>query len=190
MKKIISLFVLLFPLYSLAQIEFNGIRVGESLEITKKKLQDKGFTLKKAKGNHIEWEGSILGKTAEIFSVSTPISKFVWKIIVVPETHTNWSSTKSAVEKYLKILSDKYGEPKNEYYLFKEPYSEGDGNEMMALNLDKILCTYIWELPEGSIMLDLKSFKYGESQIWISYEDDVTSGLRNEESAKLEQSTF
>jgi hypothetical protein len=191
MKNIFIIFsFLILPLLSNAQVEFNGIRVGESLEITKKNLVEKGFTQKLTQGNLISWEGQINARPCKIYTVSTPKSKLVWKLLVIPETHTSWSSTKAAVNKYVEILSKKYGAPSNQYFYFKTPYEEGDGHEMLALKTDNLVCMYSWDIPGGSILLDISSVVYQEAQIHISYEDAEVTKINLEEKSKIDQNTF
>ncbi len=190
MKKIFSLLLLFFPLLGFGQVEFNGIRVGETFEITSKKLQEKGFVKKLDQGNVVGWEGVFSGKTGKVYTVTTPNSGFVWKLVVIPETHTSWSSAKLAVQKYVQILSQKYGEVKDGFYYFKSPYEEGDGHEMLALKSDKWVCFYTWEISGATIALELTSHKYGEAQIQISYEDGETTKINREEKSKIDQNTF
>lgn len=190
MKKIFSILLLFFPLLTFGQVEFNGIRVGETFEITSKNLQEKGFVKKSSTGNLVIWEGVFSGKTGKVYTVSTPNSHLVWKLVVVPETHYSWSSVKWALDKYIQILSQKYGPAKDQFYYFKSPYEEGDGHEMLALKTDKLVCLYGWDITGGTILLEIKSYKYGEAQIQISYEDGEATKINREEKSKIDQDTF
>ena len=191
MKKFL-LFSLLFliPFLSYSQVEFNGMRVGESLEITKKNFIEKGFTQKSSSSNLIIWEGTISGKKGQVYTVSSPKSKLVWKFVVIPETHTNWSSVKGAMDKFIGLFTKKYGEPTNQYFWFREPYKEGDGDEMMAIKLDKLVYLYAWDIPGGSIMLEVNSVVYGEARIKISYEDEEVANMAKEEKSQIDSNTF
>lgn len=64
-------------------------------------------------------------------------------------------------------FSIKYGSPTSHYEFFKDPYYDGDGYELQALELDK--CTYftIWKLDYGNISIQMSS----NASLWISYED-------------------
>jgi hypothetical protein len=191
MKKFLLIPLLfLIPFLSHSQVEFNGMRVGESLEITKKNFIAKGFVQKSSKGNVITWEGTFGGKTGRIYTVSTPKSKLVWKFLVVAETHTDWYDTKASLNKYIEIFTKKYGAHSDQYFYFRNPYEEGDGHEMLALNLDKVVCLYNWNIPGGSILLEITSVKYGEAEIRISYEDEEVTKINTEEKSQIDNNTF
>ena len=191
MKKFLLLSLLfLIPFLSHSQVEFNGMRVGESLEITKKNFIEKGFTQKSSSGNLITWEGTISGRKSKVYTVASPKSKLVWKFLVIPETHNDWYSTKAAFNKYVDIFTKKYGQPSNQYFWFRDPYKEGDGHEMLAIKLDKLVCFYSWEIPGGSILLEIDSADYGEARITISYEDEEVTKIAKDEKSEIDNNTF
>ena len=190
MKKFLFSFLFLIPFLSYSQVEFNGMRVGESLDITKKNLVGKGYVQKSSQGTVTIWEGTIGGKSGKLYTVCTPKSKLVWKFLVIPETHTDWYDTKAALNKYIEIFTKKYGTPSDQYFYFRKPYEEGDGHEMLALNVDKVVCLYNWNIPGGSILLEVTSVKYGEAEIRISYEDEEVTKINKEEKAQIDNNTF
>jgi hypothetical protein len=125
-----------------------------------------------------------------VITVATPKSKLVWKFLVIPETHTDWYSTKAAFDKYVDIFTKKYGQPSDQYFFFRTPYKEGDGQEMLALKRDKLVCLHSWEIPGGSITLLIDSIEYGEARITIHYEDMEVSKIATEEKSQMDNDTF
>jgi hypothetical protein len=61
---------------------------------------------------------------------------------------------------------------------------------MLALNLDKVVCLYNWNIPGGSILLEITSVKYGEAEIRISYEDEEVTKINTEEKSQIDNNTF
>jgi hypothetical protein len=49
---------------------------------------------------------------------------------------------------------------------------------------------YSWDIPGGSILLDISSVVYQEAQIHISYEDAEVTKINLEEKSKIDQNTF
>ena len=87
MKKFLFSFLFLIPFLSYSQVEFNGMKVGESLDITKKNLVSKGYVQKSSQGTVTIWEGTIGGKSGKLYTVCTPKSKLVWKFLLF-QKHT------------------------------------------------------------------------------------------------------
>ena len=153
MKKfLLAPLLFLIPFLSHSQVEFYGMRVGESLEITKKNFIAKGFVQKSSQGNVITWEGTFGGKTGKIYTVSTPKSKLVWKFLVVAETHTDWYDTKLALNKYIEIFTKKYGAHSDQYFYFRKPYYEGDGYEHNAISLGYAEISSIYTFQDGNVV--------------------------------------
>lgn len=90
----------------------------------------------------------------------------------------------------LTFFTKKYGQPSNQYFWFREPYKEGDGHEMLALKLDKLVCLYSWEIPGGSILLEIDSVVYEEARITISYEDEEVTKIARDEKSDIDNNTF
>lgn len=53
------------------------------------------------------------------------------------------------------MLSTKYGKTEKSVELFEEPYYEGDGYELQALRLGKLLYTSMFDAKNGDITLQL-----------------------------------
>ena len=61
---------------------------------------------------------------------------------------------------------------------------------MMAIKLDKLVYLYAWDIPGGSIMLEVNSVVYGEARIKISYEDEEVANMAKEEKSQIDSNTF
>ena len=61
---------------------------------------------------------------------------------------------------------------------------------MLALKLDKLVCLYSWEIPGGSILLEIDSVDYGEARITISYEDEEVTKIAKDEKSQMDNNTF
>lgn len=168
--------------------EFLGIKVEGNREQVISLFKSKGFVLSSGNDmskNVVRMEGNAAGKKIELGIVSTPISKTVWKFAIYLPEQSTWSSLKSDYEEYLKILTDKYGEPKSKYNFFSSPYKEGDGYEMTAVSVEK--CGYAAFWPDNkNISLKISKWK----QVCINYENTVNSALDDKEKATINSNTF
>jgi len=51
---------------------------------------------------------------------------------------------------FKQLLSQKYGNPSNDFYYFQSPYYDGDGYELQAIGLGKGTAITYWERPVGN----------------------------------------
>ena len=181
MKK--SIFIILCCLFSCAlyaqekHLEFKGTPLNGSLTSFVQKMKLKGYKTILTQDNAVVMEGEFIGKNANIFILSTPKTKIVWKVGVNLEKEISWSSLKSEYRKIKESYIKKYGKPLHSFERFDEPYYEGDGYELQALKLEK--CTYIsyFETPEGMISVGMDS----SGSIAIMYEDGINVKIASKE---------
>jgi hypothetical protein len=183
MKKNIVIITLLFISIAVFgqnvnHIKFRDIAVDGELSQFVSKLKNIGYSLESTtKDNASILKGTFLGKKGDLFVISSPKTKTVWKVAFYFREDDSWKSLKYDYESLKEQLTKKYGEPES-FEFFSNPYYEGDGYETQALKKDK--CTFVsyYITKIGSIKLEISSF----CQILISYEDKINS----ENSAKEE----
>ncbi len=186
MKNYFLLFLLSLTSYlSLAQ-EFLGIKVDGKKDAAINAFKSKGFRVDSdINKDVVTMIGNAGGKNFEINIVCSPKSKTVWKFSVYLPAQISWESLRSDYYEYLKILTDKYGEPKSKFSFFSSPYEEGDGYEMIGVGVEK--CTYsaYWS---DQIGISIKITKY--KQVNIRYENAVNSAIDDKEKAELNKTIF
>jgi len=188
MKKLLAITLLLMAVTLNAQ-EFLGIKVDGKRDAVINAFKLKGFKVNPDydvnKDLVIRMNGEAGGKRLEVAIVCTPKSKTVWKFSVYLSKQSSWYSLKNDYEEYLKLLSDKYGEPKSKYAFFSSPYEEGDGYEMTAVAVEKCIYAAYWS---NQIGISIKISKY--NQVNIGYENAVNSALDDKETAELDKTIF
>lgn len=171
MKKISTILTILFlfVISVSAQTEhmkFMGIPITGTPVQMGAKLRAKGFVFKEKLDEDIrEYTGKFAGSNVTIDVVSR--NNLVWKILVAYPEVSSFSRLRNDYNDMVTQFSIKYGSPSKHYEFFKDPYYDGDGYELQALELDK--CTYftIWKLDYGNIAIQMSS----NASLWISYED-------------------
>lgn len=144
MKKVfLILIAIIIAIAANAQshLQFMGIDIDGNCSSFVQKLSAKGFTLKE----NIETGGAIMhgtftGKNVEVYILVTPISKQVMSVSVYYPKDNSWSSIKYDYFKLKNSFKQKYPLEK-EFEFFSNPYYEGDGYEMQAVQNDK--CHYV-----------------------------------------------
>ena len=167
MKKIILL-LLLFPTIVFAQhLKFMGIPIDGDINNFGKQLQAKGFKIDKADDRHMFFIGKFARKDAYVGVLSSTKSNKVCRVIVLFQKEKTWSSLKSEYNNLKEQYSVKY-ELEEESHSFVDPYYEGDGYEMSAVEAEK--CDYwaFFKAEYGTILLEISSNCY----ISVAYEDN------------------
>ena len=190
MRKLVIILVLIFlKIFSFGQITFNNIPLGGPYYNFKLELQKKGFTYhsnnEKEAGNIFSYSGKFIDQDVDIQVMVTPITKMVWKVNIELHASNSWTDIKSEFLDLYKKMTQKYGRAANATTFFLKPYSEGDGNELLAVYQDK--CTYVsnWNTENGFIGLKIISHGEGTALINISYEDKNASAINSAEKDKI-----
>ena len=185
MKKVLLVLAVLGSYVSYAQ-EFMGVKVGGKKIDVINQFKSKGFTVTKDDNSNVSaLKGTVAGKVYEVVVVSTPITRTVWKISTFLPEASDWYSLKRSYEDYLKVLSDKYGQPESHYNFFSSPYDEGDGYEMTGVAVGKCNYAAYWSDKTG-ISIDITKWK----QVRISYENEVNSALDEKEKSSMNTKIF
>lgn len=181
---ILSITLLVLPLLGMTQnhLTFLGVEIDGSMTSFVEKMKEKGFTFDSESDRITTMKGLFTNKSVDLYIVSTPTTKKVYRVAVVYPEKTSWSSIKSEYNDLKNAYKKKYTLDKD-YNFFLTPYYEGDGYEMQAVRLDK--CKYIsfFKTERGDIMIEISKFEC----IKIVYEDDLNSQLDTQESQKAVQ---
>jgi hypothetical protein len=131
--------------------------------------------------------GKVGNTEIELFLLTTPKSKKLYKATVYLPTKETWYAIKQNYLDYLEVLTTKYGTPHQSYDFFSKPYFEGDGYEMSALKLEK--CTYsaFWlNIDNTSIVIQISKY----NQVMISYQNDANQKIAASERDALNNVSF
>ena len=162
-------------------MSFKGVSMGRDLTSFVAELTAKGYNKELLQDNGAVLSGGFAGKDdCTIVVLCTSHSKLVWKVMVRFPKRTSWSSLKSEYNSFKESYTEKYGSPKS-YEFFTNPYYEGDGYELQALELEK--CTYasFFSTPQGHICLEISKKK----DVVVSYEDEINTNIKSVEKNKV-----
>jgi hypothetical protein len=162
--------------------EFDGIKIDGEKDKFIKTMAAKGYVMREDRSPVITFSGNDLNPSLTIAALYTPKAKIICRLFVMSPVMNNWSSLKDEYEKYLVILQNKYGKPSTSFDFFKNPYKEGDGNEITAV-VDKG-CVYkaFWVSTYG-LSVEIMPSK----QIWITYENTTNVTEYQKELKEAEQ---
>jgi hypothetical protein len=184
MKKIsIFALALTLSLTTIAQ-DFMGISVDGSKSIIRSKFLAKQFTEKKISSpSALLFNGHVSGTPIEVYVFFSPKSNIAWKFVVYLPKQSDWYALKNEYNKYLDLLTEKYGKPSSLYSTFLSPYYEGDGYEISAVGIDKCLFSAFWN---ASYSLEISKYK----QVKITYENTKNSEISAKETNQIDNANF
>lgn len=189
MKKLLFI---LFAIVSMAASSLNaqslnGVPISGDLPTAIQNFKNKGFIVKKTFDEGAILKGQMGTNQVELYVFKTPISKKFYKAVVYFEEEVSWSSLKRTYNKFVNILTDKYGSPTGNLESFKDPYYEGDGYETSALTLEKVnWYTYWSNQPNLYLLVEISKYK----QVKIVYENSELTDLSTNEYKKLDSKLF
>ena len=178
-KMLLTIWTVLFITFAQAQehMTFKDISMNCNLTTFVTKLEAIGYKKALLEDYGAVLKGSFAGKNdCTIMVLCTSNSKSVWKVAVIFPEQTSWSSLKSEYKSFKDSYIQKYGKP-DSYEFFSNPYYEGDGYELQALQLNK--CTYssFFDTPSGGIVLEIDKDK----SVRVVYEDAINTEIRKKE---------
>ena len=125
-------------------------------------------------------EGTFAGENAELFVVGEKNTKLVEAVQVKFDVEKSWESLKDKYLLFKSSLSEKYGDG-NSMELFTEPYYEGDGKELEAVESKK--CQYRTEFnaDNGKIIISIDKSK----KVMIEYRVDTKKSQEEQRKSDL-----
>jgi hypothetical protein len=159
-----------------------GIPVGGNETEYIDKLKNKGFKAYDKKGNITYLKGEINDEEVTLGAISTPISKTIWKLVIFFPIQNSWGLLKIQYDRYLKSLTDKYGQPLVSNYTFEIPFKDGDGHELSAVKLKKCHFASYWSTQ----FIQITEI----CAVSISYENADNVKLNEKERSENDQKIF
>lgn len=190
--KLITMKNLLLALFTFLSINafsqsFDGVAISGDLPTAVAKYKAKGYKVSESFESGVSLKGLVANREVELMLFVTPKSKTLFKAVVFMPKLENWYDLKDDYNRYLEILSDNYGKPKDSYTMFNSPYKEGDGYEMTAVVNDKCAYAAYWfDLDNSNISLQISKYK----QVRIAYENIKNMTLRDKEKSDIEKNVF
>lgn len=161
-------------------LAFKGVPITGDPQVAIIALESKGFSTIQPYSTYDH--GALLHGTfagiqdCNIFIGGTAKTDTLYMIGVFLPPSNNWYNLKDQYYSYKEKLSNKYGEPKSFEY-FDDPYYEGDGYEISALDNGKCHFTSIFKVERGSIIVSLSS----QESVMIAYQDSEGNTINSEE---------
>lgn len=186
MKKYFLILSVLFSTFVNAQ-SFDGISISGDLPSKIAQYRAKGYTLNKYIPNGVILNGNVAGHRVELYLFTTPKTKVVFKATVYLAKKESWFSLKSEYETFVERMKEKYGEPDNNFEFFRDPYYEGDGYELSAVGLEKVVYASYW-LNRNNLTLGVTISKY--KQVEINYENVKNMEIAQKEFGNQHNESF
>lgn len=187
MKKFIYTIALVIAMQVAYSQSFNGVPISGDLPTAISRFKAKGFIVKKLYDNSVIMQGTLSNNQVDLFIFTTPKSKQIFKIALYFPKKISWLSLKEEYDKYKDILTQKYGEPSNEYDFFSKPYYLGDGYELQAVRMEK--CTYAtYWMDKDGMNISVEISKY--EQVNMVYENIKNVELKQKEQGQVDKTIF
>lgn len=132
-------------------------------------LSEEGLKIIRVSDTNGALEGSYEGFDNCRFFVIPNKEGVVYRVNVALPTQTTWAGLVSDYQQLRSILTKQYGEPSYSRYVFDEPYADGDGREMEALDKDAVHVSMRFNTPKGNVFLFISKLKY----VCVSFTDDA-----------------
>lgn len=139
-----TLLIMLGTTNSLIAQKFNGVELNQNYQIVINQFIAKGWVQKEKETQYTTLNGKLLGEDVILTIYSTLTSRKVRKIVLFYTSSTSWESAVSLYDRKVETITSKYGEPKDVYEQFYDPYYLGDGYELQAFDKDKVQWIRIW----------------------------------------------
>jgi hypothetical protein len=189
MKKLISLITIILFSFSLSAQTFDGVPISGDVQTAISRFKAKGYFFKEISDNGTAiLKGKIAGiYDIELFIFVTPKTKKITKMVAYLDKQQTWFNLKSDYQKFVEILTEKYGSPDNTYNSFDSPYYDGDGYEMTAVSLEKCTFASLW-LRRSNLNLAIEISKF--SQVKLTYENVENMAILKSELAEMQNKSF
>ena len=181
MKRLVFILFVLFSIGVNAQqeshLEFKGIPITGTIDNMVNKLKAQGYELIESQDDAAKLKGYFANEKCTVIVSTTPKNKTVYQVAVLLGQKDTWSSLKSDYNNFKEQLSKKYNVKPNPLEIFLDPYYEGDGYELLALEKYKCFYTSDFELANGKIQIAM----FYDGRIVLMYNDNIGDNLREQE---------
>lgn len=158
-------------------MQFMGLpMVGNINAFAQQLVNQKGCRIVSTNDHSVSLRGKFTGKDCEIYVFGTQSSNRIWKVTVYLPKLSTWSSIKREYLNYKSQFDNKYTLT-NSYDFFSDPYNEGDGREVEAVEADECHYSSFYDANGGNVMLAISKYM----QVQMSYEDNVGLEVRERE---------
>lgn len=186
MKQLITIAILFISINVFGQ-QFDGVNISGDLPTAIARYKSKGYTFDKLIDNGAILKGKIAQTPIELFIFVTPKTKIVYKIVAYLDEDISWVSLKSTYNRFLDIITNKYGSADGSSEEFITPYYEGDGYELSAVGIEKVNYNAFWINKVGlNVGIEISKFK----QVRISYENAEIIKIKRIEQSQIESNSF
>lgn len=147
---------------------FKDVEIGGCIDDVLVELQNSGYTILDRGKEGALLGGSFAGESNCQILVS--LSEFINEVesitVMLPES-LSWWTLKATYENFKEKLTRKYGHPES-IEQFYDPYYEGDGYEITALENQKAFYSSKFNADKGCIRVTI-----GANRVYISYIDTI-----------------
>lgn len=189
MKKFFSFILVVLAIKGLFAQTFSGVPIGGTIEQMKVKLMAKGYKFDEKKDNVIWLNGKMAAKNVTVGLFGTYKTKTNWQIVVIFNPQNSWNLLKDEFYDTKNILTKKYGYCNDSFEFFSSPYTEGEGDELLALQSEKVTYAAYWEnLEKGKLDLSIEIGK--NNCVVLKYQNNQNSKLFQKEKEDLELNSY
>jgi hypothetical protein len=190
-KTVIAICLSLVTLFSAQSQVFNGVKIDGKVDSVINQFKAKGYVLTPTPGGTLDniktMKGMLSGQVVELVIASTPKTKLACKVVVYFPEEKSWYSLKSNYNKYVELLTQKYGSPSDNFETWRKPYYEGDGYEIQALENEKVIYRTLWRrINNLNLMLEISKYK----QLRFDYENVINIDLAMVEKNEVDSTIF
>lgn len=164
-------------------LTFQGIPLDGNMDTFVYQLEKKGYSFV-SDGDHVcLYEGKFANTDVSILVLTTPLSGLVHSVFVQMKEKT-WNSAKATYYKFKDLLTRKYGNIIEEIEQFYDPYYDGDGYELTAIQNGCCVYSTHFKVQHGVIGVMISSNDEFDGVI-MSYRDDKNSRINDGEDDQI-----
>lgn len=141
------------------------------------RMEQHGFAKKQEFEDGYLMTGRFANREVDIYIICSPRTRIPCRVALYAPEQESWFELKDDYESLKKLFTIKYGTPTETYGFFADPYSEGDGDEFLALSSGKAVYSSYWISPKGIICVSINE----KGRIKFAYEDAVNIEISEKE---------
>ncbi len=174
MRKVIALVIAaMFALTLSAQehMTFKGVAIDGSLPEFVKALESKGFIKTGIDNGTAVMSGKFVGRDATVLAMAATHSKKVYKVCVVYDGGSKWSTIETVYTDMKSMLTMKYGEPTS--VVEKGSRSYGTPDYLYDLHMDQLTWESSWTTDKGLVFVRVAHDYSIGNMVVVGYEDKL-----------------